>query len=100
MVKRYELHDELLLFTDKVYFQPPSNVQLKYPCIVYKKEPGVSTYANDHRYRHKTQYQLTVIDRNPDSVIAEEICDTMMYATVSNVFVLDNLNHTIVTLHY
>ena len=30
-----------------VYFQPPENLKLKYPCVVYTVDAAVTTYADN-----------------------------------------------------
>ena len=57
----------------KVYFQPPENLKLVYPCIVYELSGDSVIHADNVKYLRKKAYTLTVIDRNPDSQIAEEV---------------------------
>lgn len=52
-----------------VYFQPDSNVKLAYPAIVYHRDDMLNRRANNETYMLKTRYQITVLDRNPDSTI-------------------------------
>lgn len=100
MATRIELHNELLKFAPKAYFQPPSGLQLEYPCIVYHKTDKFRDYANDDIYRAIQEYQITVIDKNPDSVIADNIESYFQYCEINQYFTVDNLNHTTLNLHY
>lgn len=99
-VDRLELHEKLKLINANVYFQPPSNVQLTYPCIIYRRSDITTVKANDSTYLKNTQYQLTVIERDADGVVHEEILDRFPMSGVDNQFVVDNLYHTIITLYY
>jgi hypothetical protein len=53
MRSRIDLHQELLNFSDNVYFQPPSNVNMTYPCIVYNKTGKLRHFGNDTIYLNK-----------------------------------------------
>ena len=71
MDRRLELHAELVaaLGSSHVYYQPPPTVKMVYPCIVYQRDNEDRTYADNHGYLIYDRYQVTVIDRNPDSVL-------------------------------
>ena len=73
MGQRLQLHQLLETFTENVYFQPPTNVQLKYPCIIYKRDFADTKFADDKPYNHKMRYMITVIDRDPDSDIPSKV---------------------------
>ena len=48
---RLSLHNILvsILGTSNVYFQPPTTITLKYPCIIYKLDDIEDVRANDKR---------------------------------------------------
>ena len=50
MAPRLQLHHSLKRFVPNVYFQPPTNVQMKYPCIIYKRDFADSKFADDNTY--------------------------------------------------
>lgn len=100
MDKRIELHYKLLTLLNNVYFQPPSNVRLAYPCIVYHKRPPEVKMANNSSYNKTQEYQITVIDQNPDSDTAERILGLFPYCTIESYSIIGNLNHTYLKLHY
>jgi len=100
MGSRLELHDELLKFYQNVYFQPPSNQQMKYPCIVYHKNGKDRKFGNDKLYFVKQGYRLTVIETHPDGTIADEIESAFEYCTIAQNFVSDSLHHTTLNLFY
>ena len=49
----------------RCYYQRPT--RLEYPCIVYSLETADTKFADNRPYLHKKRYQVTVIDKNPDS---------------------------------
>ena len=87
------------LGSSNVYFQPPSAITLKYPCIIYKLDDIEDVRANDKRYLNHKRYLITIVDRNPDSSTPDKILD-LPYCTFENYFVIDNLNHYNCSLYY
>jgi hypothetical protein len=90
---------ESILESDRVFFQPPANVQMQYPAIVYNLDDISTKFADDLPYRLLKRYQVTVIDRNPDSDIPNQIAALPM-CSFSRFFVADNLNHFVFTLYH
>ena len=90
---------EELLGSENVYFQPPANVQMKYPAIVYERDYLLTQHADNKPYINTKRYQVTVIDRNPDTVIPDGIAELPM-CTQERVFKAENLNHYVFTLFF
>jgi hypothetical protein len=78
----------------KVYFQPPENTKMVFPCIVYKRDFVDTKHANNLPYSQKTRYEVTVIDEEPDSPIVEKV-KLLPETTFLRFFVSDQLNHDI-----
>lgn len=100
MGSRLELHNELLPLCPNVYFQPPSNITMLYPCIVYNKTDKIRLYGSDIVHYSKQEYKITVIDKNPDSDIANQVELLLPYCIIDQYYTVDNLNHTALTLYY
>lgn len=100
MGSRLELHTNLLQFLPNVYFQPPSNIQMVYPCIIYIKTEKVTKFGDDMRYLSKQGYRITVIERDPDSNIADNIEGSFQSCSISQYYTVDNLHHTTIELYY
>ena len=99
MGQRLQLHQLLETFVDKVYFQPPSNITLEYPCIVYKRDYADTKFADDIPYRHTLRYQITVIDRDPDSAIPSKVA-ALPLSLFNRFYTADNLNHDVYIVYY
>jgi hypothetical protein len=99
MAARLQLHQLLETFTPNVYFQPPTNVVLKYPCIVYRRDFADTKFADDIVYDHKLRYAITVIDQNPDSEIPRKVA-TMPMSLFNRFFTVDNLNHDVYNVYF
>ena len=103
MKDRLDLQDKLveLLESDHVYFQPPENIRMKYPCFVYERSSGYTDNADDIRYHKRFRYELMYITKEPDTnEFIKEILDSFMYCTYTRHFVSDNLNHEVFDLYY
>jgi hypothetical protein len=97
-VRLQSLLEELLGSTN-VYFQPPPNLQMQYPCIVYKRDDARTTFADNAPYRYTKRYQVTVMDQDPDSPIPDKIAALPM-CTFDRHFVADDLNHDVFNLFF
>lgn len=99
--KRLLLHDCLkkIVGSDNVYFQPPASITMKYPCIVYKRSTGDTSFADNNAYLFTKRYQITVIDQDPDSEIVDKVA-MMPMCTYDRHYTVDNLNHDIFNLYF
>lgn len=99
MAPRLELQSLLEGLTEHVYFQPPANIQMDYPCIIYVRDGTSSDHANNGLYRHAKRYQITVVDRDPDTELADQI-EALNYVSFERSFAADDLNHYVFTLFF
>jgi hypothetical protein len=72
---------------------------MAYPCIVYQRDNAITDFADNIPYRYKKRYQVTVIDKNPDSDIPDKVAGLPM-CTFYRFFVADNLNHDVYVLYF
>lgn len=102
MGSRSDLHTMLTGVTPNVYFQPPENVNMQFPCIIYKREAKDQVYAGNILYKNKYRYTVTVVDNDPDSEIHETLNDLPNTANVSydRQYIADGLYHTVYTVYY
>lgn len=102
MDRRLELHQilvDILGNEERVYFQPPANYEMRYPAIVYSRNMGASTYADNYRYNHLWRYSVTVVDSDPDSPYLDEMLKLPL-CSFDRHFALDNLNHDVFNIYY
>lgn len=99
---RQRLHDLLKGVAGngvEVYFQPPSNVKLVFPCIKYERSGSRNGFADNQAYRSAKQYQVTVIDRDPDSTLPDTV-GALEFCQFDRFYTADNLNHWVFTLFF
>lgn len=82
----------------RCHFQPPSNIRMKYPAIVYELS-DISILSADNKIYHAEEvYILTLIDKNPDSKYLERL-KLLPKINFSRFNVYDNLNHWVFTIY-
>ena len=84
---------------NNVYFQPPTNTIIKYPCIIYKRDYASVSYADNSPYRRKKRYMVTVIDQDPDSDIPDKVAELPL-SSFNRFFTADNLNHDVFSVYF
>lgn len=101
MTRRIQLHQILvdLLGSTNVYFQPPSTVQMKFPCIIYSRDARNEKFADNILYLGKDRYSISVVDKNPDSDIPDKV-GALPLTSFSQHYVVDNLNHDVYSTYY
>lgn len=101
MAQRLTLHELLvsLLGSTNVYYQPPENIKLNYPCIVYNLDNDFVIRADNRVYHRRMRYQVTHITRDPDGSIYDEVID-VPYASLERTFVADGLHHMVYNIYH
>ena len=101
MGSRVELHEMLksILGTNSVYFQPPSSIKMNFPCIVYERVNINTQYADNDPYQHYLVYQVTYIDKNPDSDIPMKLADVHQCA-FERVYKANEMYHNVFRITY
>ena len=101
-MSRKDFHSELeklnrdkSLGLKKIYYQPPSNIKLDYPCLIYSDLPKTIRYANNHSYIDYDHYQVTIISKNPSDLYKKVLVNSLPFTKDSNTFINDNLYHYI-----
>jgi hypothetical protein len=89
---RLDLQQYLVTLTSNVYFQPPENVKLKYPCIVYSRTRIDGTFANNDVYKLDHGYRLIYITRDPDDPLIDVLAK-LQTCRFQREFVSDSLYH-------
>ena len=102
MERRLSLHNllkEVMDGSDNVYFQPPENVSIQYPCIIYGLTRMDPKYSDNRPYLMRTGYTVMHIDRDPESEVPGKIAQ-MRLCRFDRAYTKDNLNHNVFTLYY
>ena len=81
---RLALHEKLcdILGPRNVYHDPPSNIHLNYPCIIYKRSTAENRRADNKRY-----------------IIWYPFLNFFDYGRENTPFISDNLHHSNFTIY-
>lgn len=101
MANRIDLQNmlEAILGSRNVYFQPPESVKISYPAIVYGLDNINNTFADDGVYLSHKCYSITVIDKNPDSIIVDKVA-VLPACRFNRHYKSENLNHYVFSLYF
>ena len=101
MATRLDLQTKLesILGSENVYFQPPANIRMAYPAIVYNRDYQNTRFGDNQPYSRTLRYQVTLIDQNPDSEFLKGIAQMPMSTFVRH-FTTDNLNHDVYDVYF
>lgn len=84
---------------ENCYFDPPENLKINYPCIIYERINSHKTFADNFTYSYMRRYSVTIIDRDPDSILPDRM-ELLRLCTHDRDFVTDNLHHYVFTIYY
>lgn len=101
MASRLEFQSKLeeLLESTNVYYNPPSNIQMKYDAIRYSKRKPSVEMANNKKYKNMNCYEIIVIARKQDHPVIEKLLE-LPYSSWDRYYVADNLHHDVLTIYY
>jgi hypothetical protein len=96
---RQLMHDILILLlgSNNVYFQPPPNVELVYPCFVYKYGSPIVNHADNLPYRIEVQFEVTLITDDPDTPLVTTLLQRAK-TSLKNSFNSSGLIHFVFTI--
>ena len=101
MYSRLDLHETLcqILGSRNVYYQPPQNLKMTYPCIVYQLDRIENRQAENGVHAQFHQYNITIIDPRPDNAAIHKM-SRLARSRYDRHYVADGLNHDSFTIYY
>ncbi len=87
------------LGTSDVYYQPPPNKVMVYPCIVYERDNASVQYADNLPYANSQRYKVTLIDKDPDSDTIDKLTALPM-SQFNRHFATSGLNHDVFVIYH
>ena len=105
--KRLELHEFLCgiiniteLDGDRhTYFNPPMDLKIKYPALIYSRKKIDNVYANNTAYIRRMPYEVIVVDYDPDNEYVSKMLD-LPYCEHDRHYTANNLHHDVFTLYH
>lgn len=101
MAQRHLLQSILedILESDQAHFQPPPNLQMEYPSIVYNVDNADTKFAGNVPYTVTQRYQVTIISKTPDTDIRDKVAALPM-CIFNRWYAANNLHHYVYTLYF
>lgn len=101
--RRLELHSIFVSIIgvanqSHVYYNPPEGLRMQYPAIRYLPTSIHKRYAGNKSYKMDTGYLVTVITKEPDSAIVQQIA-SLPTCSFNRHYVSDNLIHDVFTIY-
>lgn len=90
---------EDILESKNVYYQPPANIKLKFPCIIFRKNRIKTIRADNGFYGRSDEYVITYISKTVDDDVILKILELPM-CTHDRRYTSDNLYHDVFTLYF
>ena len=99
--RRLELDAKLrsILGSSNVYFEPPTSLRMKYPCIRYSRSRIDTRNADNRVYLGRQCYEIIAIYKDADSDLADKILfnDEDLILSHDRHYVADELHHDLFT---
>lgn len=95
-----EVLQEIMGPNQKVYYQPPENLKLTYPCIVFERNDAYIHHADNVSYNIMKRYSVTLITKTADNdEYLDKILDLPM-CSMEREFKSDGLVHDLFNIYF
>lgn len=95
-----EFYEVLSEIAPNVWYQPPENLKLKYPCILFELSNALIDYADNNPYQITKRYTVTLITKTADN---HEYVDQLLnlpMCTFDREFINEGLVHDVFTIYF
>lgn len=91
---------EIIGVNNKVYFQPPENLKLSYPCIVFERTNALINYADNNPYIKTKRYTVTLITKSADNDQYIDLLLDLPMCTFDREFKNDGFVHDVFNIYF
>jgi len=92
-MRRRELYNRLVEeYTPNVYWNPPENFKMSYPCIIYSLVDTNDIYADNKKAIYNEVYELTWISFDKEDLKLDKLMHDD-HATYNSYFLSDAMHH-------
>ena len=89
-----------IMGNNKVYYQPPENLKITYPCIVFERTNALQSFADNNPYRITKRYTITLMTKTADN---DEFLDQLLMlpmCTLDREFKTDGIVHDVFNIYF
>ena len=83
---------------NRVFFQPPENLKIGYPAVVFHLSKIEIDHASDVPYKGAKEYSVTLITKDPEPDVIDEILK-IPYSSLDTTYISDGMNHFVFTVY-
>lgn len=83
---------------NRVYFQPPENLKIEYPAVIFHLSKIEVDRASDVPYKGAKEYSVTLITKDPEPYVIDEILK-IPYSSLDTTYISDGMNHFVFTIY-
>ena len=83
---------------NRVYFQPPENLKIGYPAVVFHLSKIEIDHASDEPYKGAREYSVTLITKDPEPDVIDKILK-IPYSSLDTTYISDGMNHFVFTVY-
>lgn len=83
---------------NRVYFQPPENLKIGYPAVIFHLSKIKLDHADNVPYKGAREYSVTLITNEPEPEVLDEILK-IPYTTLDTTYITDGMNHFVFTTY-
>ena len=95
-----EILQEIMGKDGKAYFQPPENLKISYPCIVFERNDAYITRADNNPYIITKRYTITLITKNSDNDKYLDKLLSLPMCSYDRQFISDGLVHEVFNMYF
>ena len=101
-LKWEQIRDILYTIRDTVYYDPPTSIQMEYPCFRFVMNNTDSRYADNVHYINHKRWAITYITRDVEEIdqVIKEVLDKFKYSTHETTYKAENLVHVVFNLYF
>lgn len=81
-----------------IYFQPPSNIRMAYPAIIYSLKDVNKFLANDSVFHVEYSYEVIAVSLDPDDPMLEKL-SSIPTSFFDRSYISDGLYHTVFSIY-
>lgn len=88
-------HFKMVVGIPNVYYEPPENTKMKYPCVRFQRRRFSSQSADNINYIVHEQFEATLIYKSPDSPLPRRLLMSTPMCSHDRHYTADNLSHDV-----
>lgn len=96
----YEILQGIMGDAGRAYYQPPENLKLSYPCIVFERTNALIDYADNNPYQITKRYTITLMTKTADN---DEFVDQLLnlpMCTYDRQFINEGIVHDVFSIYF